>query len=95
MALVETGELVGGVLFLHPCVGIIADPAHLTRRQRVAAIAKVGYLEHALFDGDQVKRCLDRDTAETLVAEINQLRRALGWLEVDLDGRWRWPAESH
>jgi hypothetical protein len=28
------------------------------------------------------------------VALINHLRRALGWLEIDLDGRWRWPATS-
>jgi hypothetical protein len=25
---------------------------------------------------------------------INHLRRALGWLEIDLDGRWRWPMKS-
>ena len=93
MALVQSGELVGSGLFLHPCVGIVADPRHLTPRQREAAIAKVAYLEHALFDGDQVERSLDGESADALVGEINELRRALGWLEVDLDGRWRWPPQ--
>ena len=83
MALIESEAPVGTGLILHPSVGIAIDPARMTPRQKVAAIAKVAYLEHALVDCDRA----DRDG---LVSQINELRHALGWLEVDLDGRWRW-----
>lgn len=72
-------------LFLHPSVGTWADPAKLNRRQRVAAVAKVRCLEHDLFDGDRINRSLSSYAAEGLAAQINELRRALGWLEIDLD----------
>jgi hypothetical protein len=29
----------------------------------------------------------------TRVVWMNQLRRALEWLEIDLDGSWRWAAD--
>lgn len=76
---------------LHPSVGLWVDPARMTAPQKVAAVAKVRCLEHDLFDGDRVRRSLGRDQAERLVTEINELRRALGWLEINPDGRWRWP----
>jgi hypothetical protein len=25
------------------------------------------------------------------VAQINELRHLLGWLEIDVHGQWRWP----
>ena len=78
-------------IYLHPSVGTSVDPNNLTRRQRVGAVAKVRCLEHQLFDGDRVRRSLSRHTAECVVAQINELRRALGWLEIDLEGHWRWP----
>jgi hypothetical protein len=65
----------------------------MSAAEKTAAIAKVRYLEHELFDDcGQVRRRTDRATAEDSVALINGLRRDLGWLEIDLDGRWRWPA---
>ena len=32
--------------------------------------------------------------AEEIAALINDLRRVLGWLEIGLDGQWRWPASA-
>jgi hypothetical protein len=90
MALIESDTPVGAGLILHPSVGIVADPTYITPRQKVAAISKVAYLEHSLFDGSQAKRCLNQDDAEALVSQINELRRVLGWLEVDLHGHWLW-----
>jgi hypothetical protein len=60
--------------------------------RKTAAVARVRYLEHEVFDGrGRVRRGIDRARAEQLVTEINDLRDALGWLQIDLDGRWRWP----
>jgi hypothetical protein len=59
---------------------------------KTAAITRVRCLEQRLFDDcGQVRRRTDRATAEESVAVINGLRRSLGWLEIDLDGHWRWP----
>jgi len=63
----------------------------MTPAEKTAAITKVRCLEHDLFDGDRVCRDVTRQRAEAMVVELNQLREALGWLEIDLEGRWRWP----
>ena len=76
---------------LHPSVGLVAEPTRMTAPQKVAAVAMVRCLEHDLFEGERVRRALTQDRAEELVAKINELRKALGWLEVKLDGKWRWP----
>lgn len=77
---------------LHPSVGLSVDPAAMTAAQKVAAVAMVRCLEHNLFDSDRVpRRTLSREQAELMVAKINDLRRALGWLEINTDGNWRWP----
>jgi hypothetical protein len=69
------------------------DTTVLSAAEKTTAIAEVRYLEGQLFDDDgHVRRRTDRATADRTVTRINELRRALGWLEVDLDGRWRWPA---
>lgn len=70
---------------LHPSVGTWAKADGMTPRQKVAAVAKVRCLEHSLFEGDRIRRELDRHAAEEIVAKINELRRALGWLEMDFD----------
>ena len=95
MALIESDTPVGAGLILHPSVGIVADPTYITPRQKLAAISKVAYLEHSLLDGPHVTRRLTRDDAEALVNQINELRRLLGWLEVDLDGRWVWTPDPN
>jgi hypothetical protein len=69
---------------------VIAHVA-LTPAEKTAAIAKVRCLEHDLFDGGRVCRELTRQRAEAMIAELNQLREVLGWLEIDVEGRWRWP----
>ena len=76
-------------LFVHPSVATWAGSGAMTSRQRVAAVAKVRCLEHNLLEGDRVRRELNREAAERILAEINRLRSALGWLKIDLDGRWR------
>jgi hypothetical protein len=76
---------------LHPSVGLSVDPARMTATQKVAAVARVRCLEHDLFAGDRICRTMKRDEAEQLVAKVNELRRALGWLEINPDGKWRWP----
>jgi hypothetical protein len=67
----------------------------LTGPEKTAAITKVRCLEHDLFDGDQLRRDISRRTAEAAIAELNQLRSALGWLEIDAEGHWCWPHEGH
>lgn len=78
-------------LCLHPSVGISIHTTALTPRQKVAAVAKVRCLEHDLLEGSRVRRELNREAVLELVGTINQLRRALGWLEIDLEGHLRWP----
>jgi hypothetical protein len=67
----------------------------LPRAEKTAAVTRVRYLERELFDdGGHVRRRISPARAEETVAQINDLRQALGWLEIDLDGRWRWPADA-
>lgn len=80
-------------LCLHPSVGLFVRPETMTARQKVAAVAKVRCLEHDLFEGDKVRRDLSRSEVEEMVGRLNHLRGALGWLEVDLEGRLRWPQQ--
>ena len=91
MSIGQPGQTRSPSICLHPSVGMSVAPNSMTPRQKVAAVAKVRCLEHTLFDGDRVNRSLSRRQAEAIVAEVNELRRALGWLEIDLDGHWRWP----
>jgi hypothetical protein len=59
---------------------------------KTAALTRVRYLERELFDDSgHLRRGVTPEHADETVAVINHLRRALGWLEIDLDGRWRWP----
>ena len=75
-----------------PSSEYLRHPARLTSQEKTAAVARVRWLEQQLFDGDgQVRRRVSRDQAQTIVDELNELRATLGWLEVDLAGRWRWP----
>ena len=61
--------------------------------EKTSAITRVRYLEQELLDGDgHVRRRTERAKAEETVAQINELRHTLGWLEIDLEGRWRWPS---
>jgi hypothetical protein len=69
------------------------DSTVLPRAEKTAAITRVRYLERELFDdGGHIRRGISPAGAEETVGVINHLRQALGWLEIDLDGRWRWPA---
>jgi hypothetical protein len=62
---------------------------------KTAALTRVRYLERQLFDDSgRLRRGITQERADETVAVINHLRRALGWLEIDLDGQWRWPATS-
>lgn len=52
----------------------------------------VRQLEHDLFDEGPARPDMTTTTAYAAVERLNELRIRLGWLEVDPDGRWRWPA---
>jgi hypothetical protein len=67
------------------------QPRPLTGQEKTAAVTRVRWLEHQLFEDGQVRRRVTRETAQAIVDELNVLRAALGWLEIDLEGRWRWP----
>jgi hypothetical protein len=67
-------------------------PAITSPAEKTAAVTRVRYLERELFDDDgHIRRGVKPNRATEMVASINALRHALGWLEIDLDGRWRWP----
>jgi hypothetical protein len=72
-------------------VGYLDDHTPLTGHEKTAAVARVRWLEHQLFEDGHVRRRVTRETAQAIVDELNLLRAALGWLEIDLEGRWRWP----
>jgi hypothetical protein len=67
----------------------------LATAEKTAAVTQVRYLEREFFDDNgRIQRGVTRARAQEIVALINDLRRALGWLEIDLDGGWRWPASA-
>jgi hypothetical protein len=77
-----------------PAISCLVSTA-LSRAEKTTAITKVRYLERELFDdGGHVRKGVVAAQADEIVGLINDLRRALGWLEVDLDGRGRWPANA-
>jgi hypothetical protein len=92
-SLVPAGEGSGSVsLAAAPSCDYLRHPVRLTNREKTAAVTRVRWLEQQLFDGDgQVRRRVSREHAQAIVDDLNQLRATLGWLEVDLAGRWRWP----
>lgn len=91
MGIGQSDDTAGRRLCLHPSVGVAVNPAVMTPRQKVAAVSKVRCLEHDLFDGERLRHELRPDQVDGMVEEINELRTALGWLEIDLDGQLRWP----
>jgi hypothetical protein len=72
-------------------IDYLQHPRPLTGQEKTAAVTRVRWLEHQLFEDGQVRRRITRETAQAIVDELNELRTALGWLEIDLEGRWRWP----
>ena len=72
--------------------GTLVREAPLTYQERTTTIALVRQLEHDLFDERPARPDVTTPTAYAAVERLNQLRTRLGWLEVDLDGQWRWPA---
>jgi hypothetical protein len=68
--------------------GTMVTAASLTSQERATAIALVRQLEHDLFDEGPARPDL---TGYAAVDRLNELRTSLGWLEVDPNGRWRWP----
>lgn len=67
----------------------------LSPADKTTALTKVRYLERELLDGDgHIRKGVTSARADEIVDLINELRRALGWLEIDLDGRWRWPERA-
>jgi hypothetical protein len=70
-----------------------AVPVALAPSEKTAAVTRLRYLEGQLLDeSGHPRRGIGRVTAEQLVARVNDLRHALGWLEIEPSGQWRWPA---
>jgi hypothetical protein len=68
----------------------------LAGAEKTAAVTKVRYLERELFDDSgHVRRGVTPARAHEIASLINDTRQALGWLQIGLDGRWRWPASVH
>ncbi len=71
------------------------SPSGASPAETAAAITRVQFLERETFvDGGHLRGGVDRSAAELTVAEINELRHLLGWLEIDLHGQWRWPVSG-
>jgi hypothetical protein len=67
----------------------------LAGAEKTAAVTKVRYLERELFDDSgHIRRGVTPARAHEIAARINDMRQALGWLQIGLDGRWRWPASA-
>ena len=67
----------------------------LAGAEKTAAVTRVQYLERQLFDDSgHIRRGMTRARAHEIAALINDMRQALGWLQIGLDGRWRWPASA-
>lgn len=71
---------------LHPSVSSWVGPEGLDARQKVAAIAKVRCIERDLFEGGRVRRGLAPGAVDEMLTCVNELRSALGWLELDIEG---------
>jgi hypothetical protein len=62
--------------------------------QRSIKAGKVAILERRLFDMEGPARPeLSDEVTATLLGEINDLRRDLGWLALDLGHHHIWPAD--
>jgi hypothetical protein len=73
----------------------VSDSPIMSPVEKTAAVANVRYLEQELFDHEgHIRRAVTRAAAENTVGLINDLRHKLGWLEIDLEGRWRWPERA-
>jgi hypothetical protein len=66
--------------------GLLLGAAELGGQESSATPALVRALQHELFADDS------QQPSAAALAHLNDLRTALGWLEVDLSGQWRWPA---
>jgi hypothetical protein len=56
-----------------------------SRPDTIAAITRVSYLERLLFDGDgSLRRQISAERADELLWAINDLRRQVGWLQLDM-----------
>ena len=63
-----------------------------SRPDTIAAITRVNYLERLLFDGDgSLRRHTSAERAEELLWAINDLRRQVGWLQLDMQHHHCWP----
>jgi hypothetical protein len=69
--------------------------ATLCRPERSAAITRVDRLERLLFDGNgHPRRRINPERADELLCAINQLRRQLGWLSLDMQHQYCWPDDT-
>jgi hypothetical protein len=67
-------------------------PMTPSRPDQIAAVLRVNYLERLLFDGYGHRRQpTSPERADELLCTINDLRRQLGWLRLDMQHHLCWP----
>jgi hypothetical protein len=63
--------------------------------EKTAAISKVNVLERELFDGEgHLRRGMSNERALDLLHQVNGLRHALGWLNLDMQHCPVWPDDA-
>ncbi len=71
--------------------GVIRSPMVLSGPDKVAAIAQVNHLESLLFDDEgRLRHRTNPERANELLGAINNLRRQLGWLCLDMAHHQCW-----
>jgi hypothetical protein len=66
--------------------GILLGSAGPDVEERIVTPALIRELQRAVFgDGSE-------QPSAAALEHLNDLRTALGWLEVDSSGQWRWPS---
>ncbi|HEX4863193.1 MAG TPA: hypothetical protein VFV02_03920 [Acidimicrobiales bacterium] len=67
----------------------------LCRPEKSAAVTRVVCLERLLFDGSgHPRRRISPERADELLCAINQLRRQLGWLCLNMQRQLCWPDDA-
>jgi hypothetical protein len=71
--------------------GVVRSRTALSGPDKVAAIAQVNHLERLLFDDEgRLRRRTNPELADELLGAVNNLRRQLGWLCLDMAHHQCW-----
>ena len=63
--------------------------------EKLSLSGRLRHLDGRLFDGDgHVRPGIDERRADSLLAEINEIRRALGFIPIDRNHQHSWEADG-